>query len=541
MRGASSVGTPDAADGIHSVDDFVDENDISFIPSLVRHNRCSFGRRTRICYLRCRESVPGEARVLYEDAYADLVQNCEDKENWWNRYVIVPDSGELLCRFAQGTHVGFLLADHLCRKARRYGLLRSEVYKDYRSYIKHFDWSRIIDYASRCWNLDHQLLHQCMPDGYAMNTDSSMQWNCADGSFIDNMRRKQASLVAYAGGDLTGIAHSLCKEGTSGDVVNAMLRRKPFFEGREHTWREAYIFQMNREIDSKRECERAEAYVRGCDSGGMPGHAMVYFYDHDDLPTARLPGAVEKFLVIGPLQTQRNFASVVRAPYDLILEDGLVVVATTKKRIFAYLQGVPGKESIIGMLKGGKGLICEASVAGTIAKLKGEAKFRLERLHWFWGRWLFNVLSTMQAVTVCNSVGAQIHLDLNRWAQKLIGGESSKKFLARVSTDALARLPVAGEGGEIDVALSMVKKVLGADEAIDVEEIQDKEVARYTECPRKLGASELLACKYVREYAEGFAGSVNRLIGETLSDPEIPFSPGATQTYGRKADGLYRF
>jgi len=92
---------------------------------------------------------------------------------------------------------------------------------------------------------------------------------------------------------------------------------------------------------------------------------------------------------------------VVRSPYDLILEDGLVVVATTKKRICAYLQGVPGKDSTLGMLKGGRGENCAASILGTVRRMRGDAKLRLERLHWFWGRWLFNVVCTMQAHTVC--------------------------------------------------------------------------------------------------------------------------------------------
>ena len=348
--------------------DLPDEGEIDTLPSLTRHQASSYGRRSSVPILRCRDSVPWKARILYEDGFADLVSNCTDRQGWWDRYVNVSDDGEVLCRFRDGTHVGFLLADHICRKARGYGLLRAEVFKDFRTYRKYFDWHRIYEYASQSWGIDIAVLQDCAPDGYVMNADQVMRWGDADGSFIDELCRRQANLVAYSGGDLTGIAHSLCMEGTPNDVVQSMLRKKPFFNGREHTWGEAYIYQMNREIAGRTETLRAQAYVRGRENGGLPGHSMVYFYDQDEMPTARLPGAVEKFLVTGPIQVQRCAGSVVRAPYDIIIEDGVLVVATTKKRLYDYLQGVPGKDAIIGMLKGGRGFDCEASVAGTIKK-----------------------------------------------------------------------------------------------------------------------------------------------------------------------------
>lgn len=71
---------------------------------------------------------------MYEEAFGDLVANCGCPDTWLERYVVCDDNGELVCRFAGGTHLMFLLADHLSRTERGHGLLRSEVYQDYRKY-----------------------------------------------------------------------------------------------------------------------------------------------------------------------------------------------------------------------------------------------------------------------------------------------------------------------------------------------------------------------------------------------------------------------
>lgn len=84
--------------------------------------------------------------------------------------------------------------------------------------------------------------------------------------------------------------------------------------------------------------ERAEAYRQAPVDGALSGHSIVWFYEGHPYPTSRLPGALKKYLCIAPFGALRQAAASVRAPDDVIVADGLLVVATTRKRIAAHLR-----------------------------------------------------------------------------------------------------------------------------------------------------------------------------------------------------------
>ena len=132
------------------------------------------------------------------------------------------------------------------------------------------------------------------------------------------------------------------------------------------------------------------------------------------------------------------------APYSIYFHEGLLIVVTTRRRIMRYLKGVPGSRQILGMLKGGADSGCECSVSSTIRSLRkagyAVAAERLERIERYWNRWVSNWCTT------CHTDAAMQHLteSYSAWTERLLRGESSKKFLTDHAKDCLSRLPCAG-------------------------------------------------------------------------------------------------
>ena len=61
--------------------------------------------------------------------------------------------------------------------------------------------------------------------------------------------------------------------------------------------------------------------------------AILWLYDSNPFAGHQLPGAPMKYMCCASFSARLQQAFVVRAPFDIIIEDGLLIVATTHKRI----------------------------------------------------------------------------------------------------------------------------------------------------------------------------------------------------------------
>ena len=120
-----------------------------------------------------------------------------------------------------------------------------------------------------------------------------------------------------------------------------MLDQNPVVGGSVCEWSSAYRAQM-RASGGGSAPELADAYGVGLANDVLPGHSMVWFYDSNPLAGHQLPGAPMKYMCCAPFSALLQQASVVRAPFDIIIEDGLLIVATTHTSAFrAALVPVP--------------------------------------------------------------------------------------------------------------------------------------------------------------------------------------------------------
>lgn len=162
----------------------------------------------------------------------------------------------------------------------------------------------------------------------------------------------------------------------------------------------------------------------------------------------------------------------------------------------------------------------------------------LEQRFWFWGRWATNVLLTMHVHAAFALNGTQL-FDVDRWSRRLLAGEGSKEQLIKVTTKALADLPRSGGEPRIQVAMAMAKKMLGADEVLDVEAIQMREVNRYVQFPLAMSPVEITMTEWCIDFVRTLPTARLQGLRANLT-PDLPFSPGATHAYGRATQGYNR-
>lgn len=189
-------------------------------------------RKSQRQYARCRSSVPLRARLLFEQACKDLVDHCAKPAGWAARYLVGP---ELVVRPEGGTHILFLLAKRECKRAHGYGVPRGEVMLIHARPVPYDSWQLCVE--SMCFEGGHDIamVMEALDGPYVMDADATMSWD-EGRSFTGIIRRQGANLVCYRGNDLSGVAHSLCEDGTPDVNVKAMLKREPAVGGAPCSW-----------------------------------------------------------------------------------------------------------------------------------------------------------------------------------------------------------------------------------------------------------------------------------------------------------------
>ena len=174
-------------------------------------------------YAICRVSVPLRARV-----FGDLVDHCEEPEGR-----IVGSGGRDPRPF---------VLERECRRARGFGILRSEVLLVRRPEV--FEgWQACVENASYSNDCDVAATLEALDGPYVVDADENMSWD-EGRCFVEVVRRRCANLSCYRGRDLSGVGHSLCEEGTPSVVVQAMLQ-KARRRGEECSWCFAYRSLMD--------------------------------------------------------------------------------------------------------------------------------------------------------------------------------------------------------------------------------------------------------------------------------------------------------